>query len=436
MDILSQSQQFNEFYSLFLRAVVLYDESYDGRPAQQNQAVQALQQQWQNYYYGEIEAKRPHPEPLCRTLIYIRKILQEEFSITARQANRLNKFTRSDEAPYEQMTTEGLLWQMPEFEHSVKMIKEEGGKAYFEELSGMNRNFIQQEINQIELQSQDWFVPFVTEAENMLKSAVVNHYTTSIRAQAMLKDGMKSKMLLERDLPSFKHNTSRFDDYGLANSGFLFFFIESPSAPLRGTRFASGDEGGEPARISIPIQESGLLTKGWLMLSDFAQREYPDIMADTDPGEFTSELPTRKQEESRKKIPVRHFHLGEGEIKMDDFSKFQESDMRQAFSVVALMVRGDKNSEQQYSSLHNGKKLNIPDRLFNNILVGPDIIPGLARRAALEVARIKFVNPAVGDKMGQLRGDALMLLILKDLFRPQAMIPNFFKVEDRHVQLA
>ena len=69
------------------------------------------------------------------------------------------------------------------------------------------------------------------------------------------------------------------------------------------------------------------------------------------------------------------------------------------------------------------------------MLVGPDIIPGLANRAALEVARIAAVNPALAEESKKLNGDALMLFMLKDLFRPQAMIPNSLNIQPDWVQV-
>jgi hypothetical protein len=248
--------------------------------------------------------------------------------------------------------------------------------------------------------------------------------------------------MLEKTNPTFKHNTSVYDDIGLANSGFLFFFIESPHAPHRGTRFAQGDDGARPARISVPIGESGLLDHGWIMLSDFAQREYPDIMTNDANGAHTSWLPTRKAEEEKKARneafthKVKHFEYGLGaltEEHMEAMSAEPASNRRNAMSVVSPQVSGDRDSKQVYSGPQGTHK--VPDRLLQNVLVGPDIIPGLANRAALEVARIAAVNPALAEGFKKLNGDALMLFMLKDLFRPQAMIPNSLNIQQEWVQV-
>lgn len=437
LTLVMQGQEEEKIKSLFDTLKVKieqYDNSPDERPSVQVLAIKDIIRDL-NAWVGMLGLK----EKLFtynRIIQNIRNILTEELQITSSQEVRLKKYTANPEAPYEQMTTEGMLWNLPDFAHNVERVRKKG-KAYFEHLSARNIEFIQGEIKTNKLADKEWFIPFVNRAIEGLSAAVVNHYTTSIRAQTMLREGMKSKMMLERDLPSFKHNTSIFDDLGLANSGFLFFFIEPSSAPLRNTRFAKGDVGAEPARISIPIKESGLLTKGWLMLSDFAQREYPDIMTKEDNSAHTSWLPTRKQEEQQPEFNrlVRHFQLGFGGIQAEEMMQIEDSEKRQAFSAVAPMARGDEKSRQVYTGQEN-QKLEIPDRLLNNILVGKDIIPGIANRSALEVARISFVNPDLGARLSTLTGDSLMEFMLKDLFRPQAMIPNDLAIEDRHVQLA
>lgn len=354
---------------------------------------------------------------------------------------RANKYGADDDAPYNQMTDEGLLWSHPEFAQNTARVGKTG-KAYFEDLSGQNMEQMRGEVDQNNLlTSNDWFNGFLAEATGALSEAVVNHYTTSFRAQAMVESGMKSKTLLEKYSTDVKHNTSPYDDHGLANSGFLFFFIEPKGAPLRATRFAQGDPGAKPARISLPITTSGLLTKGWLMLSDFAQREYPDVMTDKSNKKHTSWLPTRKQQEQPSKPeftePVRHFNVGMGEITGPEMMHNMEThgaDKAAALSVVTPQVRGDKDSHQTYTGPEGSIK--IKDSLLNNILVGADIIPGLALRAALEVARISAVNRTLGAQLQKLKGAPLLLFMLKDLTRPQAMIPNQLHIKPKDIETA
>lgn len=436
MDKIGEARNYDPHFKPLFKKINDYDRSKDGRPRTQYLAICEMLIDLNLWLEQHIETFQGDDLTNYQKL---NEILIGERNVTAEQAGRLEKYSANPASPYEQMTDEGMLWSQEHFEHSTKRLGKTG-KGYFEELSAMNMDSIRAEKEGTSLSSSEWFADFVEAAAEALSNAVVNHYTTSVRAQAMLSDGgMRSKIMLEKDLPTFKHNTSSYDDLGLGNSGFLFFFIESPNAPLRGTRFAEGDTGADPVRISIPIKESGLLTDGWLMLSDFAQREYPDIMTKKEGDEHTSCLPTRKEEQKSKKPEftenVRHFQPGMSPLGDDDIGKMmsmKDSKKQQAFSAVVPQALGDKDSKQVYTG-PNGK-LEIPDRLFNNVLVGKDIIPGLANRAGLEVARINAVNPALGKKLQNLRGEALMSFMLKDLFRPQAMIPNSLEIKEKHIQ--
>ncbi|OJJ16949.1 hypothetical protein BKI52_29985 [marine bacterium AO1-C] len=432
------------FQQRIIHLVNAYDNSTDGRPSEQARLLQQMLDIVSNYHYGRIEQGLGHSREALQLIHYFKSVLRAEMVTVGGQERRLNDYTKDNDAPYKQMTDEGMLWKHESYEHNTENIGKTG-KAYFEHLSEMNRDSMTEEIKDNDLDTQEWFPQFVKRAQTALSSAVVNHYTTESRAEAMLAGGgMKSKMMLEKDLATFKHNTSIYDDLGLANSGFVFFFIESPNAPLRGTRFSQDSENQDDkaARISIPIGESGLLQHGWLMLSDFAQREYPDIMTTSKDDKHASTLPTRKQEHLEKKPSfdkqVRHFQGGLAPLTMEEMESTMDmsQNKRQAYTAVTPQVKGDSDSKQVYTNSDTGKKLEVPDRIFNNILVGNDIIPGIATRAGLEVARIMQVNPALGAQLSKLDGDALMLFMLKDLFRPQAMIPNQVIIGRGNIQVA
>ncbi|MFJ8630834.1 hypothetical protein [Streptomyces sp. NPDC093568] len=55
------------------------------------------------------------------------------------------------------------------------------------------------------------------------------------------------------------------------------------------------------------------------------------------------------------------------------------------------------------------------------MLVGGDIIPGLAQRCVVEIARIRRQQPPVGARLRAMSGDELINVLLKDFIRPQAM---------------
>ncbi|WP_235216471.1 hypothetical protein, partial [Streptomyces toyocaensis] len=57
-----------------------------------------------------------------------------------------------------------------------------------------------------------------------------------------------------------------------------------------------------------------------------------------------------------------------------------------------------------------------------NILVGADVIPGLALRCVVEIARIERTRPHVASRLKSMSGEALVRVLLKDFIRPQAML--------------
>lgn len=332
---------------------------------------------------------------------------------------------------YERMTTKGLLWNHEWYEHNTKRLGVTG-KAYFEKLSGLNIESLNKGKRQAKATSTTWFKDKVTEIETLLNDTVVSHYTTSVKARAMLEAGeMKSQNRLAIDNPDIPHNTESFDEQGLANTDFLFFFIEAPGTPLRPTRFAGGD--GTPSRISIPIRESGLLSHGWVMITDLAQREYPTIKTTADSTEFTSALPTRlAQMGPQYTKKVRNFQLGEFDPMktMGLSSPIEGSD--EVFRFITGLVLSDRNSRQIYHG-DDEPKIEIPEKIYNNILVGNDIIPGMANKVALEIHRINYVNPVLGRHFIGLSGDSLNRFIFHDLFRPQAMIPNSMIIKREYI---
>jgi hypothetical protein len=65
------------------------------------------------------------------------------------------------------------------------------------------------------------------------------------------------------------------------------------------------------------------------------------------------------------------------------------------------------------------------EHLSGNILAGPHVVPGLAARGVLEMARVDAAggNEALLDRWKAMPGDELAEVLLRDLIRPQAMLP-------------
>ncbi|NDV83448.1 hypothetical protein [Bacteroides sp. 51] len=335
-------------------------------------------------------------------------------------------------AAYDRMTSNGLLWNHVWYEQNTKALGKIG-KAYFEKLSKLNIDSLNYRKKHSGANSTAWFKTKVEEIETLLNNTVVNHYTNSVKAKAMLEvREMKSQNRLAIDNPEIPHNTQPFDEQGLANTDFLFFFIEPHDTQLRDTRFASG--GGAPARISVPIRESGLLTHGWVMITDFAQREFPTVKATEDDSDFNSAIPSRlSRMASHYTKMIRSFAPGQFNPMEPFLLTPPNEESQNVFNFISQLVLSDRKSQQIYHIDHE-KKIGIPEQLYNNILVGSDIIPGIANKAALEIYHINCINTVLGQSLIDLHGIPLIHRIFHDFFRPQAMIPNSMVIKREYVQ--
>lgn len=416
-----------------MQRIVAYDASKDGRPATQRAALDAIMQLLAGYFPPDFDNFQDYERAHLRS---VKTAVQAEQAIVAAQAARLDAVTDGPDAPYQMMTAEGALWKEGAWEHSATALGMTG-KAYFEELSTRNMAAMTAEVEPVS--GQEWVASVRGRLVKTLREAVLNHYTPLSRARQMLTGNVvKAKTVLEKEEPSYRHNTSPYDDHGLANSGFVFFFIEAPGSPFRESRFAQGAQGEDSvaARISVGIEESGLLANGWVMLSDFAQREYPTIVSKPDaPAEVKSHLPTRPAPVGYT-TPLRSFQQGLSMMDPDQMEalhdEIPDAGKRQAVSTVRMQASGDAESELRYGS---GAALRtFADRMFQNVLVGPDIIAGLAERAVVEIARIAQVNPPAAAKILTLDGAQLLKFLLKDLIRPQAMVPNSVAIAEENIQ--
>ena len=353
------------------------------------------------------------------------------------------------EAAYRKMTDEGLFWTHPRFSQNTTIMGKQG-KSYFESLSKLNMTHMNREISHERLTSHDWFNDMVSKIITLLNNSRVNHYTTSEKVRAMMGGDhptgeMKSQSLLEHEGADIQHNTQEFDLKALSNTGFLFFFIEQPEAPLRHTRFAEGE--GFPARISVPIRESGLLTHGWVMLSDMAQRELPNIKTKPDNHGIGSVLPTREYAEQGRELRTMGFTQKVRTTVTDpiaDMTRPQppvdmHDDDKGTFNLLSDLFAIDAHHHLAYTKPNLPEEtieesVKFPEKYYNNILVGSDIIPGIAHRVTLEIHRINSVNPVLGAQLKAFNENQLFNLIFKHLLKPQALIPNSMIIKRAYLQ--
>ncbi|WP_405454384.1 hypothetical protein OG350_37440 [Streptomyces achromogenes] len=382
-----------------------------------------------------------------RRVTALRQGVDQQKAAVEERARRLEGYLASADGSYTMMVESGQLWTDRFWPYALEKLRtrlslawrgDRQGRTYFDKLSSMNMAGMRQDTKQA---GDDWAPRMRAGLEDQLRRSVVRHYTTERLTRLMVSGGMKSKADLESSEYEYRHNTTAFDEHGLGNLGFVFFYIEDPSAPFRGSRFSEAEEDNSPpARITLDIEASGLLSKGWVMLSDFAQREFPTVMADeNNPDRTDSFLPTREEERRHPgyQLLVRRFEQGVGDLTDQDVEEMmalgaQDGRRSSALSVVRPLVRGDAQSRMTYGAQGQDS---YPEPLVRNVLTGKDIIPGLAERAVLEVSRIERVNPDLADRLKGMSPRELMKFLLKDLLRPQAMIPGPLKVTERDVEV-
>ncbi|MCX4691726.1 DUF4157 domain-containing protein [Streptomyces sp. NBC_01408] len=354
------------------------------------------------------------------------KVIKDELVLVNDQLVRDNEFPDGAREPFGAMTDNGMLWQQEQWADSAAAFHMHGA-SYFRELSELNRAGMAKEIAG-QQGDQGWVSDVRSKLTTALQGSVLCHYTARSRAEQMRGQGqMKSKTELLRQNPDAPNNSEAYDKHVLANEGFVFFFLEVPNSPFRETRFG----GEEPARIEIPLTRSPLMSQGWLMLSDFAQREYPTVRAKPeDPAQTQSRLGTREDTFSEGfSLPVRKFDVGAGkaapmdmEKVMDAMGAEQDPERRSQVMFAMTQALADPHSTMAYGS--GAQEQVHSERLRSNTLMGRDIVPGLVERAVVEIQRLGEVNPQLAAKLRAMSGDELMRFLLKDLLRPQAMLPN------------
>ena len=355
------------------------------------------------------------------------------------QLVRDNELPDEARQPFDAMTEKGMLWQQEQWADSAAAFQMHGA-SYFRELSELNRAGMAKEMAGGQ-GDRNWVADVRTKLTTAFDRSVLCHYTGRSRAETMLAQGqMKSKTELLRANPDAPNNSEAYDKHVLANEGFVFFFLEVEDSPFRETRFG----GDEPARIQIPLTRSPLMSQGWLMLSDFAQREYPTVRAKPeDPAQTEGKLGTREDTFSDGfTLPVRKFDVGAGaaadlldmETVMEAMGNEPNQERRGQILFATTQALSDPYSTMTYGS--GAQEQVHAERLRSNTLMGRDIVPGLVERAVVEIQRLGEVNPQLADRLKAMSGADLMRFLLKDLLRPQAMLPNTVDLSAATVVLA
>ncbi|MFB7863237.1 DUF4157 domain-containing protein [Streptomyces sp. NPDC056069] len=398
-------------------------KAYDEDPNRDAMHCLMALTQLQHLIAPEVEdANGPNAEFLTAALTAV----ESELQVVRGQISRDDSLPDAAREPFRAMTDQGMLWQREEWADSAAAFSMRG-PSYFRELSELNLAGMNKEV--APKKDEAWVTDVRTKLGTALRQSVLAHYTARERAEQMLAQGhMKSKTELLRANPGAPNNSEAYDKHVLANEGFVFFFLEYPGSPFRETRFG----GSEPARIEIPLAGSPLMTQGWLMLSDFAQREYPTVRAQpSDPARTQSRLGTREDQFSPEfTLPVRKFDVGataaadkmDHSRMMDEMENESDPERRGQIPFVMTQALADEFSTMTYGG---GAHAQVhEERLRSNTLMGADIVPGLVERGIVEILRLEPVNPELAARLKAMSGEELMRYLLKDLLRPQAMLPN------------
>ncbi|MFF8913244.1 DUF4157 domain-containing protein [Streptomyces sp. NPDC015032] len=359
----------------------------------------------------------------------IRDVVESELKHVDDELASLRGTMSTPDGPYDLMTQQGLLWTDKDFPMNTAAVGRTG-RPYFEQLSAGNLQGLRDENANIS-NDVEWYRGMRDELERALNGFVVRHYAPKERIEGIVSGGLQSRAKLETDHGGGANNTDTYDVHALANTGFVFFYIEAPESGFRGSRF------GNEARISLGLKESGLLNNGWVMLSDFAAREFPTLLVErSDPPEV----------QSRTKNVNRFLRDNKNISKLREFKrdpKFPESQPSQSMTAerhfeskrIRTQIAEETKSRQRYTGPQKSV-LERPELLHQNVLAGPDIIPGLVERLLADVARISEVDPQAGKALRGRSAKDLALFLLKDVVRPQAMVPNSVHVDKQNIEYA
>jgi hypothetical protein len=182
---------------------------------------------------------------------------------------------------YRKMVRRGSLWQQagPKDASGAPV----SGRGYIAHQSAENVTAMSGELG---TRPGAWQEETVRKLRTALGARVLHHYTNDRRVEEMFRGAggpregeLKSMDSLFRDETwQGNHNTGTGDEAVLADTGFVFFFIDRPGAPFRDSRFTAG--GRRPARVTVPM--SALVRDGWVMLTDFLEQDHQVIRADRD----------------------------------------------------------------------------------------------------------------------------------------------------------
>lgn len=376
----------------------------------------------------------------------VKQAVEKELAQVDAEIDYLTKLLNRPDGAYDLMTERGIIWS---YGNTGRSTTETGltGRKYFAHLS-------QQNVDQLRAENDMYGHKWIASLRpaligSLLNDFVVSHYTEAGKVENLKKTGFKTRAGMTLEDTTITHNTQPFDDHALANTAFVFFFIEDKATNNRGTRFGN-------RRITYGLEESTLLSDGWVMLADLNNRRLPTLVANKDNDLESASSPTGEQELENKGYTsiIRRLARPTGMPALPPPPPGLTKERRQAYSEAAMAIEsdrvrnrtgGEETSKLQYGVTKTMEKvgsrqrpnytavLEHPELLHQNVLVGADIVTGLVERLLADIARIMSVSPAVGDKLAHRSPKELIQYLLNDVVRLQVMVPHPPPVTDDRI---
>lgn len=366
---------------------IMYDPDQDPANSKDNEyskvltALEHEQKRIRALSFKEYEPNSPEPENWIKHhFAILRNIEAYKMLLKHIQAPRTDPFNpQRQENPYAVMGR-GHEWTKPPYLPFLSLSKVPEDKIPL--LSAANTQSIQQTIiiqgEEVRNFSDiDKYNDFCGKIETLLlEETQLAHYSFNPQIPMLLSTDYAQAAQISLTA----ENSALGKERALANTGFVFFFLENKHSPPRSNaRFGT-------ARYTISTKHAathGILSRSWLMLADF-QTAYSNFKK-------TYEHP-KGREISRDK---------------------------------QLTMIFDKENSLEGTMTYLPSNITLKFEPFHNILAGDQMIPNLARFAAQQIYALHNVNRDLNmtfERLLNLDNDEILSMTLK-MFQLQIMVP-------------
>lgn len=246
----------------------------------------------------------------------------------------------------------------------------------------------------------------------------ISHYTSDDKFKLINRsNGIISKLTIEMsrkgEMSGAEHNTQSVDEYGYANTGFVFAYMEVDGAPP-----ASNHRYG---KLRISHKTKYIIS----MLESAGMIELFDIMQGAKETQTAGE--ERRNVESVRKSVIQDgpamdkiSEYLQTVVSMDKPDGLNKDQQRVYNEIMTTIIPQSMQLDSAAFIYENGTgSMTVPQMLHNNFFVGKDIILGLAAKAAMELIMLEDAGLAIPT-------DDIQLLrrILSGLYKIQVLLPG------------